>query len=276
MSAGSAPPTYTISAQRSVHAYWADLWQHRALILRLARKEILIRHRQTLIGMGWVLARPLLTTVVLVLVFGKLANLPSEGVPYPAFVFAALVPWQLATTALTAVSSSVVANANLINKVYFPRLIIPLSSLGPSLTDFAVSAVLFVAVAAWYGVGIGVQVLLCPFFILLTVALVLGIGLWTAGLSARFRDVAQGLPFLIQFGLYVSPVGYSTHLVPEAYRPLYSLNPMAGIIDGLRWTTLGVEPYWPGVLISTAVTVGALVSGVWYFRRQERLFADVL
>ena len=276
MTAGEEPRTYTISAKRNSLAYWPDLFRSWALILRLAKKEILIRHRQTVIGMGWVLARPLLTMIALVLIFGKLANLSSEGVPYPVFVFAALVPWQLAMTALNAVSMSVIGNANLIGKVYFPRLIIPLSSMGPSLLDFAISAVLFAIIAGWYGVGVGIQILLCPVFIVLTVALVLGVGLWFAACSARYRDVSQGLPFVIQFGMYISPVGYGTHLVPDAYKPIYMLNPMVGMLDGFRWTVLGIDPYWPAIYYSIAFAVLALISGIWFFRRQERTFADVI
>jgi homopolymeric O-antigen transport system permease protein len=276
MDPGRLPPTYTISPERNHHSYWPDLWRYRSLVVRLARKDILLRHRQTVIGLGWVVARPLMTAAVLVLVFGRLANLSSEGVPYPVFVFAALVPWQLATVAVTSVASSVVANSNLIGKVYFPRLIIPLSSLGPGLIDFVVSAALFAGVAAWYGVDVRLPLLLCPWFVLVTLALSVGVGLWMAGLSARFRDVMHGLPFVMQFGLYVSPVGYGTHLVPDRYKPLYVLNPMAGIIDGFRWTVLGIDPYWPAIYFSSALSLFVLATGVWFFRRQERTFADVI
>lgn len=266
----------TISAERANDSYWSDVWRFRSLIFRLAQKDILLRYRQTIIGAGWVLARPLLTTIVLVMVFGKLANLSSEGVPYPVFVFAAIVPWQLATQGTLAVSSSVVANANLIGKVYFPRLIIPISSVGPSLIDFGVSMILFAGIAIWYGCPLLYQLAFLPVLVLLTVFLIVGVGLWMSGISARYRDVIQGLPFVIQFGLYISPVGYGSHVVPEQYKLLYALNPMAGIIDGFRWCTLGVEPYWPGIWITSIICIAVMVSGAWFFRSQEETFADVL
>jgi lipopolysaccharide transport system permease protein len=258
--------------------YWRDLFRYHELLLILAWRDIAVRYKQTAVGVAWVVGRPLLTVVALTIVFGKFAGLPSGGAPYALLVMAAVLPWQLFSNSLTSASGSVVGNAGLISKVYFPRLIIPLSSLLSQLPDFALTVLMVVPLLVYYGASPGWPMLLAPLFVVLALGNALGCGLWLGALNVRYRDVNHIAPFLVQLGLYVSPVGYSTSLVPERWRAVYALNPMVGIIDGFRWCVLGdaAEPYWPGVALSVATTGVLLVVGAWYFRRTERTFADVI
>ncbi len=270
--------TLVIEAGRSEQRYWADLWRYRELFQFLAWRDILVRYKQTAIGVVWAILRPLLTMIVFTIVFQKLAKLPAVGAPYPVMVFAAMLPWQLFSSALVEASNSLVGNANLLSKVYFPRLIVPASAILTCLVDFAISFVLLLGLMAIYGLFPGWKIAVLPALVLLAIAASAGFGLWLAALNVRYRDVRYVVPFLVQLGLYVSPVGFSSSVVPERWRLLYSLNPMVGVIDGFRWSLLegAPPPHATGVLLSVLITLTVLASGTWYFRRTERTLADVI
>lgn len=275
----SEPVTLIIEAGRSERHYWRDLWRYRELFYFLAWRDLLVRYKQTVIGVAWALLRPLLTMLVFTIVFGKLAKLPSEGgAPYPILVFAALLPWQFFSNALSEASNSLIGNANLISKVYFPRLIIPASAIITSFVDFLISGVILVGLMVWYQFVPDWRILTLPFFIALAFATAMGFGLWLTALNVKYRDFRYVVPFIVQFGLYVSPVGFSSSIVPEKWRLLYSLNPMVGVIDGFRWAIIGGETniYWPGFALSVAIVIIALAWGVYYFRKTEKTFADVI
>jgi lipopolysaccharide transport system permease protein len=267
-----------IKAGQTESQYWKDLWRYRELFYFLAWRDILVRYKQTAIGIAWALIRPFLTMVVFTVVFGTLAKLPSEGVPYPILVFAAMLPWQFFANALSECSNSLITNSNLISKVYFPRLIVPASAIIVSFVDFLISGMILLALMIWYNFVPGWSILTLPLFILITFAAAMGAGLWLAALNVEYRDFRYIVPFIVQFGLYVSPVGFTSNIVPERWRLLYSLNPMVGVIDGFRWAILGGESrlYWPGFTLSVGLVGLLLVSGVWYFRKMERTFADVI
>jgi len=254
------------------------LWRYRELFYFLAWRDILVRYKQTIIGIAWALIRPFLTMVVFTIVFGKLAKLPSEGVPYPILVFAAMLPWQFFSNALSGCSNSLISNANLIAKVYFPRLIVPASAVIVSFVDFLISGMILLGLMAWYDFLPSWRILTLPFFIIIAFAASMGAGLWLAALNVKYRDFRYIVPFIVQFGLYISPVGFSSTIVPQEWRLVYSLNPMVGVIDGFRWAILGGEAriYLPGFLLSLGLVFGVLASGVWYFRKVERTFADVI
>lgn len=275
----SEPVTLIIEAGRSERHYWRDLWRYRELFYFLAWRDLLVRYKQTVIGIAWALLRPLLTMLVFTIVFGRLAKLPSEGgAPYPILVFAALLPWQFFSNALSEASNSLIGNANLISKVYFPRLIIPASSIITSFVDFLISGVILVGLMAWYQFVPDWRILTLPLFIAIAFAAAMGFGLWLTALNVKYRDFRYVVPFIVQFGLYVSPVGFSSNIVPEKWRLLYSLNPMVGVIDGFRWAIIGGESqiYWPGFSLSVAIVAIALGWGVYYFRKTEKTFADVI
>lgn len=264
-----------IEAGRSEKNYWKDLWRYRELLYILSWRDILVRYKQTFIGAAWGILRPLLTMIVFTVVFGRIAKLPAEGIPYPVFIFAGLLPWQFFSSALSESSNSLVSNANLITKVYFPRMIIPASSVITSFVDFIISFALMVLLMLYYQVAPAIQVLLLPLFILQAFACAFGVGLFLTALNVKYRDFRHIIPFIVQFGLYISPVGYNSNIVPEQWRWLYSLNPMVGVIDGFRWCLLGVENiYWPGFWLSVVITILLLIAGVQYFRKTERSFAD--
>ncbi|MBC1223513.1 ABC transporter permease [Nostoc sp. UCD121] len=268
-----------IEAGRTEQQYWKDIWRYRELFYFLAWRDILVRYKQTVIGMLWALIRPFLTMIVFSVIFGSLAKLPSEGAaPYPILVFAALLPWQFFSNALSECSNSLISNANLISKVYFPRLIVPASSVIVSFVDFLVSAMILLGLMAWYNFVPTWRILSLPLFIGIAFAASLGVGLWLAALNVEYRDFRYIVPFIVQFGLYVSPVGFSSSIVPEQWRLLYYLNPMVGVIDGFRWAILGGESklYWTGFTLSLGLVALLLVSGIWYFRKMERTFADVI
>ncbi|NUT60274.1 MULTISPECIES: ABC transporter permease [unclassified Herbaspirillum] len=274
----SEAESLTIEAGRADAHYWRDLWRFRELLTFLAWRDILVRYKQTVIGVAWGLIRPLLTMLVFTVIFGTLANLPSHGVPYPVLVFSALLPWQFFANALSDSSNSLLSNAGMISKVYFPRLIVPASAIVVSLVDFAITFVLLLAVMLWYGIYPDWRMLTLPVFILLALATSLGAGLWFAALNTKFRDFRYIVPFVVQFGLYVSPVGFSSEIVPEKWRLLYSLNPMVAVIDGFRWAVIGgsAQIYWPGFLTSVLFISVLLFSGIMYFRKTEKTFADVI
>jgi lipopolysaccharide transport system permease protein len=258
--------------------YWRDLWKYRELFYFLAWRDILVRYKQTAIGIAWAVLRPLLTMMVFVVVFGKLARLPSEGVPYPILVFTALLPWQMFANGITQSSGSLLDNSNLITKVYFPRLAVPTSAIIVSLVDFAISFLLLLALMAWFHLVPSWRLLTLPLFVLLALTTALGCGFWLAALNVKYRDFRHVVPFLVQFGLYLSPVGFSSRVIPENWRLVYSLNPMVGVIDGFRWAVLGGTGHLSSTSLSLAcaVSCAAFVLGVSYFRRVERTFADVI
>lgn len=269
----------TIKAGRTESQYWKDLWRYRELFYFLAWRDILVRYKQTVIGMAWALIRPFLTMVVFTIVFGQLAKLPSEGsTPYPILVYAAMLPWQFFSGALTECSNSLISNANLLSKVYFPRLIVPTSAVIVSFVDFMISGIILLGLMAWYNFVPDWRILTLPLFILIAFAASIGAGLWLAALTVEYRDFRYVVPFIVQFGLYISPVGFSSQVVPAQWRLLYSLNPMVGVIDGFRWAILGGESqiYLPGFALSLTLVVVVLWSGIWYFRKTERTFADVI
>jgi lipopolysaccharide transport system permease protein len=274
----ASPQKLVIEAGRTESQYWKDLWRYRDLFYFLAWRDILVRYKQTAIGIAWALIRPFLTMIVFSIVFGQLAKLPSQGAPYPILVFAGMLPWQFFANALTECSNSLIDNANLISKVYFPRLIVPTSAVIVSFVDFMISGIILIGLMAWYNFVPDWRILTLPLFILIAFAASMGSGLWLAALNVEYRDFRYIVPFIVQFGLYVSPVGFSSSIVPEKWRLLYSLNPMVGVIDGFRWAILGGKSqiYLPGFILSVALVVFLLLSGIWYFRRMERTFADVI
>jgi homopolymeric O-antigen transport system permease protein len=267
-----------ISAGRRKQRYLHDVWRYRELLLFLAWRDLLVRYKQTVVGVTWVLIRPLLTMLVLTVVFEGFAKMPAGGVPYPLLVFCGLLPWQFFATALSESGNSLVANTALVSKVYFPRLIIPAATIISAAVDFLVALAFLVALMIWYRWVPSGTVVLLPLFIALAGIASFGAGLWVAALMVEYRDFKYIVPFAVQFGLYISPVGYFTNVVPEQYRLLYSLNPMVGVIDGFRWCVLGGEHalYWPGIVAALACGLILLVTGLWYFRRTERVFADVI
>ncbi len=268
-----------IEPGRTEKNYWQDLWHYRELFLILAWRDVAVRYKQTAIGVAWAVVRPFLTMVIFTVVFGKLARLPSEGgVPYPILVFAGMLPWFLFSSILSEASSSVAGNANLITKVYFPRLIIPASAGVVALADFAINLFILFMIMVWYGFMPDWRATLLPVFIVLAVLASLGPALWITSLNVKYRDFRYIIPFLVQFGLYVSPVGFSSSVIPEQWRFWYSLNPVVGVIDGFRWCLLHGESqlYIPGFLASLSVVAFFLWFGIRVFRKTERTFADLV
>jgi lipopolysaccharide transport system permease protein len=271
-------PVYTIAPSRA----WAplqlgELWAYRELLYFFVWREVKVRYKQTALGIGWAVIQPLMTMVVFSVVFGRLAGMPSEGVPYPVFTFCALLPWQLFAFSLGEASQSVVNSQRVITKVYFPRLLVPLAAVSVGLADFAVASTVLFLLMLSYGIVPGVAVWTLPLWTMLALASALGIGLWLAALNVRYRDVRYTLPFLTQIWLYATPVAYSSSLVPAEWRPLYALNPMVGVVEGFRWALLGHSGVSMSHVALSAVVVGlVLVSGLFYFRRTERTFADLV
>lgn len=273
------PDTLVIEAGRAERHYWADLWRYRELFIVLAWRDVAIRYKQTVIGLAWVMLQPLASAAVFTIIFGKLAKLPSVGaVPYALMVFAGMLPWQLVSGAVNNAANSLVGNSGLISKVYFPRLIVPGSAVVVSLVDFVVGLGVLAAMMAWYGHLPDARVLALPLFLALALLAAIGPGLWIASLNVRYRDFRQLLPFLIQFGMYLSPVAYASSLVPEKWRLIYHLNPAVAVIDGFRWCLLrGEVPlYGPGLALGVATTAALLWLGVRQFRKTERTFADMV
>jgi lipopolysaccharide transport system permease protein len=253
------------------------IWQYRELLYFLIWRDVKVRYKQTAIGAGWAIFQPLMTMIIFTVIFGNFAKIPSDDLPYPIFAYTALLPWNNFAQAISRSGVSLVGNANLISKVYFPRLIIPLSAAVAPLVDFAVSFVILLAMMAWFGIAPTSDVLALPLFLLLALATALAVGLWLSALDVRYRDVGYTIPFLVQIWMYASPVAYPVSLVPERWRLLYSLNPMAGVIEGFRWALLGKGHPDFGVMTASAVVVMALLlGGIVYFRQMERTFADVV
>jgi len=274
----SHPGELIIQAGRSQQQYWRDLWRYRELFYFLAWRDILVRYKQTTIGILWALIRPFLTMVVFTVVFGNLAKLPSQGVPYPILVFSAMLPWQFFANSLSECSNSLISNANLLSKVYFPRLVVPTSAVIVSLVDFMISGIILIGLMAWYNFIPNWRILTLPLFVAIAFMAAMGAGLWLAALNVKYRDFRYVVPFIVQFGLYISPVGFSSSIVPEQWRLLYSLNPMVGVIDGFRWAILGGDAQldWSGFGLSVGLVTLLFISGVRYFRAYERTFADVI
>lgn len=274
----SEPQELIIEPGRGIRHYWRDLWQYRELFYFLAWRDLLVRYKQTVIGILWSVLRPFLTMVVFTIVFSKLIKLPSDNVPYPVLVYAALLPWQFFANTFSESATSLIDNQNLLTKVYFPRIIVPASSVIVGLVDFFISLVILGGLMAWYGYAPDWRIILLPLFLLQALAFAFGCGLWISALNVQYRDFRYVVPFLIQFGLYISPVGFSSSIVPEQWRMVYSLNPMAGVIEGFRWAITGRTAliYWPGYWLSVLLVVLICLSGFWYFRRMERSFADVI
>src|SRR5215469_8140731 len=264
----------TIEAGRIERQYWADLWRYRELFYFLAWRDLLVRYKQTVIGIAWVLLRPLLLMLVFTAVFSKIAKLPSEGTaPYAVLVFAGILPWQFVASSLTESSASLISNVNLVSKIYFPRLIVPVSSIITSFVDFLISFAILFVLMYWYHAVPGWRLLLLPVFIALAVALATGVGVWLCALNVKYGDFRYVVPFIVQFGLYVSPVGFSSSVVPQKWRLLYSLNPVVGIIDGFRWALIPGKAslYWPSIVLSVCSTAALCLIGIWYFRKTERV-----
>lgn len=271
-------PVHVIVPQSGwVPVRFAELWQYRELLYFLVWRDIKVRYKQTVLGAVWAILQPVMTMLVFSVFFGKLAKIPSDGVPYPAFAFTALLPWQLFAYALSESSNSVVSSQNLITKVYFPRLIVPIASVLAGLVDFVIAFGVLVVILVYYGIAPPANVVWLPLFVLLTIATALSVGLWLSSLNVKYRDVRYTIPFLTQFWLFVTPVAYSSSLVPGKWRVLFGLNPMAGVVEGFRWALLG-KADGPGPML--AVSVGAvcvlLAGGLIYFRQTERTFADLV
>jgi len=273
------PRVLVLKAGRAERHYWRDLWAYRELFAILAWRDVAVRYKQTVIGVAWAVIRPFLTMVVFTVLFGRLFKLPSEAsAPYPLMVFAGLLPWFLFSTILSEASSSLLGNANLIGKVYFPRIIIPTSSACVALVDFGINLAMLFVLMIWYGFAPSWHIVLLPCFVALAMLASFGPALLITALNVKYRDFRYIIPFIIQFGLYVSPVGFSSAVVPAQWRFWYSLNPVVGVIDGFRWCLLGGEStlYAPGFLLSLGVVAFFLWLGITYFRRTERSFADLI
>jgi homopolymeric O-antigen transport system permease protein len=268
-----------IERGRAESHYWLDLWRYRELFQVLAWRDISVRYKQTVIGAAWAIIRPFLTMVVFTVVFGKLARLPSDGtVPYALMVFAGMLPWTFFATAVADASNSLIGNANLISKVYFPRLIVPIAAVMVAFVDFLVSFAILVGLMVWYQFVPGWQVLFLPVFAFIAFVASMGIGLWITALNVKYRDFRYVIPFMVQMGLYVSPVGFSSNVIPDQWRLLYSLNPMVGVIDGFRWSLLAGASslYWPGLTMSLGIALILLWLGFRQFRTMEKSFADLI
>lgn len=255
----------------------ADLWQYRELVYFLAWRDIRVRYKQTALGAAWAVIQPVFTMIVFSIIFGSLAKIPSDGIPYPIFAYCALLPWQLFAYSLGQSSNSLVANQQLITKVYFPRLVIPISTILAGLLDFLIAFVVLIGMMIYYGMTPTAAAWTLPLFLLLAVGTALGAGLWLSALNVQYRDVRYVIPFLTQFWLFASPIAYPSSLIPAPWRTLYGLNPMAGVVEGFRWALLGTgNPPGGLLLVSAAAALGVLLSGLYYFRRMEKTFADMV
>lgn len=268
-----------IEPGRTEKNYWADIWRYRELFLILAWRDISVRYKQTIIGVAWAILRPFLTMLIFTFIFGRVAKLPSDGnSPYALMVFSAMLPWYFFSTALGEASHSLIDNVNLITKVYFPRLIIPAATVVTAFVDFLISFIILLGLMIFYQFAPSWQILLLPFFILLALLASIGPGLWISSLNVKYRDFRYMIPFIVQLGLYISPVGFSSNLISERWRLLYSLNPMVGVIDGFRWCILGGDSpiYLPGFFLSLAIVSFFIWFGIYRFRKMEKTFADLI
>lgn len=271
-------PEVVIEAGKGEKHYWRDIWRYRELLLFLSWRDLLIRYKQTTLGLAWSWLKPLITMLVFTVVFGKLAKLPSGDTPYPIMVFTGLLPWLFFSNTTAEASNSLVANSHLISKVYFPRLIIPFATIAVGIVDLLISSLLLVVLMAWYGHWPSWQVVTLPYFLLLAAMTSAGIGLWLAALNVKYRDIRYIVPFALQIGMYISPVGFSSSVIPEEWQLLFALNPMVSVIEGFRWSLLGgtAPLYGYGILGSFVFSTCLLITGVIYFRKTEKTFADVI
>lgn len=254
-----------------------ELWKFRELLFFLTWRDIKVRYKQTALGASWAVLQPVLTMIIFSIIFGGLAKLPSDGIPYPIFTFTALLPWQLFAFALSQSSNSLVGSQNLISKVYFPRLVVPFSSVLAGVVDFAIAFVVIVGLLFYYGIGLTPTILLLPLFLLLALISALAVGLWLSALNVKYRDIRYVVPFLTQFWMYATPIAYSSSLIPEKWRWLYSLNPMTGVVEGFRWAILGKSSLDVLSLgISAFMVIALLIGGLYYFKRMETSFADII
>ena len=272
-----------IEAGKTERRYWHDLWRYRELFFFLSWRDILVRYKQTVIGVLWAVIRPLLTMIVFTIIFSKLANMPSDGLPYPVMVYAAMLPWLFFSSSLSEASNSLITNANMLSKIYFPRLIVPASAVIVSFVDFLISLVIMLGLMMWYAVIPGWQLVTLPLFTLLGLVACLGVSLWLAALNVKYRDFRYVIPFIVQFGMYVTPVGFPSGVVRQKFGEvaygLFCLNPMVGVVNGFRWAIGGrfhVPMDWGSVLISVLVAAIIAVSGMRYFRATEETFADII
>jgi len=275
----SPPPPLTIIEPEKgwVSIRFGELWDYRELLFFLSWRDISVRYKQTVLGAAWAIIQPFFTMIVFSLFFGRLAQIPSDGVPYPVFSYAAMLPWLYFSTAMTASSNSLVGSSNLLSKVYFPRLVIPLASVLPPAVDFAIAFMVLVGMMFYYGISLTWNLLWLPAFLLLALVTALGVGLWLSAMNVQYRDIRYAVPFLVQFWMFISPVAYPSSMVPEQWRILYGINPMVGVIEGFRWAMLGTDTELgleTGISVIVAVII--LISGIYYFRRMERTFADVV
>lgn len=271
-------PVITIESGRIIRHYWLDLWRYRELFFFMAWRDVLLRYKHMSIGFAWAVIRPFLTMLIFTFVFGKLAKLPSGGVPYPVLVYAGLLPWQFFATAFADAGNSLANKETIITKVYFPRIIVPASAVMVSFVDFLAGGTVLAGLMVWYGFIPNWHILALPLFMLIVFVVALGAGLWISALSAKYKDFRYVIPFVVQIGLYLSPVGFNTALVPEEWRTLYALNPMVGVIEGFRWSLLGVENarFASDVAMAATGALMLLLSGIMYFRRMERSLAELL
>jgi len=254
-----------------------EIWSYRELLYFLVWRDVLVRYKQTVIGISWAVLQPLLTMAIFAIIFGKLANIPSDGKPYPVFAFAALLPWNYFSQALSRSGTSLVGERNLITKIYFPRLLIPLAASVSPVVDLFFSFLVMVALMMWYGIIPTLGLLILPLFIVLALLTALAVGLWASALNVKYRDVGHTIPFLVQAWMYASPIAYPVSMIPEKWRLLYSLNPMVGVIEGFRWSMLGSErPDFLIIVVSSAVMTVMLIAGLLYFKRMEQDFADII
>jgi lipopolysaccharide transport system permease protein len=267
-----------IEPRHSEKNYWSDLWRYRELFYILAWRDISVRYKQTAIGVLWAILRPFLAMVIFTVIFGRIAKMPSNGIPYPILVFTAMLPWQFFANSLSEASNSLVVNNSLISKVYFPRLIIPAGAVITGLVDLMISAVLLAVLMAWFRFMPDWRLVTLPFFTLMAFLAALGPGLFLTALNVKYRDFRYVIPFVVQFGLFISPVGFSSDVIPHQWRLIYSLNPVVGVIDGFRWAICGgaADIYLPGFILSLIVITFFLWLGIWYFRKTEKTFADVI
>lgn len=274
---GSAEPVLVIEPSRGwVSLRLKELWEYRELLYFLVWRDIKVRYKQTILGAAWAIIQPFFTMVVFSIFFGKLGKIPSDGVPYPIFSYAGLLPWSYFAGALAEASNSLVGSSNLIRKVYFPRLVIPLGGVFAGLVDFAIAFTVFIGMMIYYGIHPTWTMIMLPVFILLALVTALGVGLWLSALNVQYRDVRFVIPFLVQFWLFATPVAYPSSMLPEAWRTIYGINPMAGVVEGFRWALLGTTPPGPLIAVSASISVLLLVSGAFYFRRMEKTFADLV
>ncbi len=280
--AGASAPERSPAIVIQPSSGWAalqigEVWRYRELLYFLTWRDLKLRYKQTLIGAAWAVIQPFMTMVVFAVIFGRLVGVPSDGVPYPVFAYAALVPWTFFAMSMNQAGMSLVRDSNLISKIYFPRLVAPIASVLSGVVDFAVALCVLLGLMAYYGIVPGLAVVTIPFFLLLALMSALGVSLWLSALNVKYRDVRYTIPFLTQFWLYATPVAYPSSLIPETWQPLFGLNPMAGVIEGFRWALLGTaDPPGAMIAVSASIVVAIFVGGLFFFRRMERDFADVI